>query len=197
MLAVVPEPSPDPEAPSPRRGWRAVRRVPDPPRSAEPTRRTTGASAPARRARDGRRVTGSPADAPAAPTGHPAAEATPPTPVADVTRPAGAGSRRRHADAAAEQGLRALVTSRPTQLSPTLAMRAREMASPTAEDLAAAAESVVLVRRNYLPAEPLTMPRRARRTPGRREQRGKRRSGDPDAAGRRQDGNAGGAESVS
>ncbi len=53
---------------------------------------------------------------------------------------------------------------RSSQLSPVDAMRAREYATPTAEDLAAAEREVVLVRRNYVPPAPLqTTKRRGRR----------------------------------
>jgi hypothetical protein len=44
---------------------------------------------------------------------------------------------------------------RPTQLPFRTAMRAREVATPTIEDLAAAAEDVVLVRRHYVPLKPI------------------------------------------
>lgn len=44
--------------------------------------------------------------------------------------------------------------SRPTQLPFTTAMRAREVARPTDEDLADAAENVTLVRRHYVPPSP-------------------------------------------
>jgi hypothetical protein len=40
---------------------------------------------------------------------------------------------------------------RPTQLSFSTALRAREVATPTPRDLAEAADEVVLVRRHYVP----------------------------------------------
>ncbi len=55
-----------------------------------------------------------------------------------------------------ERSLRALVTLRTTQLPPTVAMRAREVATPSAADLAAAEADVVIVRRHYVPPAPLT-----------------------------------------
>jgi hypothetical protein len=81
--------------------------------------------------------------------------------------------------------LRSLVSTRPTQLSPTAAMRARELAIPTAEDLAAAADGLVIIRRNYVPPAPLNT--------GRRSGRGAGRGG----TNRRQVGNSGGDGSSS
>lgn len=40
---------------------------------------------------------------------------------------------------------------RPTQLSFSTALRAREVATPSSQDLAEAADEVVLVRRHYVP----------------------------------------------
>jgi hypothetical protein len=54
-----------------------------------------------------------------------------------------------------ERGPQGLEGSRTTQVSATDAMRAREFGRPTAEDLAAAEQQVVLVRRNYVPPTPL------------------------------------------
>jgi len=54
-----------------------------------------------------------------------------------------------------ERGPHGLEGSRTTQVSPTEAMRAREFARPTAEDLDTAEQQVVLVRRNYVPPTPL------------------------------------------
>lgn len=48
-----------------------------------------------------------------------------------------------------------LTEHRPTQLPSDLAARAREVATPTADDLAAAEAEVVLVRRNYVPKDAL------------------------------------------
>ena len=44
---------------------------------------------------------------------------------------------------------------RPTQLSTSTPMRAREVATPTPVDLAEAADNIVLVRRNYVPPRPI------------------------------------------
>jgi hypothetical protein len=57
-----------------------------------------------------------------------------------------------------ERGLRGLVGSGSSQVSVTAAMRARDAARPTDEDLAAAADRVVIVRRNWTPRDEL--PRR-------------------------------------
>ncbi|MEV5767944.1 hypothetical protein AB0L34_25685 [Micromonospora sp. NPDC052213] len=57
-----------------------------------------------------------------------------------------------------ERGLRGLVGSGSSQVSVTAAMRARDAAQPTDEDLAAAEERVVVIRRNWTPREDL--PRR-------------------------------------
>lgn len=55
-----------------------------------------------------------------------------------------------------ERSLRALVSTRSTALTPTVAMRAREVANPAAADLAAAEQDLVIVRRHYIPPAPLT-----------------------------------------
>ncbi len=62
---------------------------------------------------------------------------------------------RRRGESSVERSLRALVSTRTTQLSPTVAMRAREVATPTRADLAAAEEELVIVRRHYIPPAPL------------------------------------------
>ncbi|MFI7209608.1 hypothetical protein ACIBP4_08580 [Micromonospora maritima] len=54
-----------------------------------------------------------------------------------------------------ERGLRGLVGSGSSQVSVTAAMRARDAARPTEDDLAEAEERVVLVRRNWVPREEL------------------------------------------
>jgi hypothetical protein len=54
-------------------------------------------------------------------------------------------------DRDAERGLRSLVGAGSSQLSVGAALRARDAARPTDTDLAAAAERVVLVRRNWVP----------------------------------------------
>lgn len=62
----------------------------------------------------------------------------------------------------AERALRNLVSTRGTQLSWSNALRARDYAAPTAQDLADAAEDVVIVQRHYTPAEPLPNARRGK-----------------------------------
>ncbi|WBB54607.1 hypothetical protein [Verrucosispora sp. WMMD573] len=66
--------------------------------------------------------------------------------------------RRNAAHEEGERGLRGLVGSGSSQVSVTAAMRARDAARPTDEDLAAAADRVVIVRRNWTPRDEL--PRR-------------------------------------
>lgn len=67
---------------------------------------------------------------------------------------------RRNDARRSDHGLRGLEASRSTQVSPTAAMRAREYATPTAEDLAEAERDVQLVRRKYVPPTPLQASRR-------------------------------------
>ncbi|MDQ2848415.1 MAG: hypothetical protein M3Y77_19180 [Actinomycetota bacterium] len=67
---------------------------------------------------------------------------------------------RRNDARRSDHGLRGLEASRSTQVSPTVAMRAREYATPTAEDLAEAERDVQLVRRKYVPPTPLQASRR-------------------------------------
>lgn len=67
-----------------------------------------------------------------------------------------------------ERSLRSLVTNRSSLVSPVAAMRAREVALPTLDDLAAAEAEVTLVRRHYVPPTALTAgkkPDRQRRRP--------------------------------
>ena len=83
----------------------------------------------------------------------------------------GDGRRTRSSrEEAAERSLRSLVTTRSTQVSPTAALRAREVALPTDADLAAAEQELVIVRRHYVPPTTLTAGRRQdwsnRRTAG-------------------------------
>jgi hypothetical protein len=54
-----------------------------------------------------------------------------------------------------ERGLRGLVGAGPSQVGVRAAMRARDAARPTAEDLAEAERDVVVVRRNYTPPDQL------------------------------------------
>lgn len=54
-----------------------------------------------------------------------------------------------------DRGLRGLVGSGSSQVSVTAALRARDAARPTEEDLAEAEARVVIVRRNWVPREDL------------------------------------------
>jgi hypothetical protein len=62
-------------------------------------------------------------------------------------------SRGRRADA--ERSLRGIVGAGSSQVGVVGAMRARDAARPTAEDLAAAERDVVIVRRHYVPPDSL------------------------------------------
>jgi hypothetical protein len=59
-----------------------------------------------------------------------------------------------------ERGLRGLVGSGSSQVGVTAAMRARDAARPTDEDLTEAEARIVLVRRNWVPREDLPRPGR-------------------------------------
>ncbi|GAA2530627.1 hypothetical protein [Pilimelia columellifera] len=63
--------------------------------------------------------------------------------------------RRRATDVDSERGLRSLVGAGATQVSAAAAMRARDAARPTAEDLAAAERSVTVTHRGWTPSEEL------------------------------------------
>lgn len=78
----------------------------------------------------------------------------PPASARPVKRPAPAAGEEREA----ERGLRGLVGSGSSQVSVGAALRARDAARPTEEDLAEADRDLVIVRRNWLPREDL--PRR-------------------------------------
>lgn len=56
----------------------------------------------------------------------------------------------------AERGLRGLVGAGASQVSVRAALRARDAARPTGADLAAAEEELVIVRRGWVPRDPLT-----------------------------------------
>lgn len=64
-------------------------------------------------------------------------------------------ARPRADDRETERGLRGLVGSGTSQVSPGAAMRARDAARPTDADLAAAERDLVIVRRNWAPREAL------------------------------------------
>jgi hypothetical protein len=85
---------------------------------------------------------------PPARTGPPSAR--PGRPAARPTSGAGAVG-----DDQSERGLRGLVGSGSSQVSVGAALRARDAARPTAEQLAAAEAELVIVRRNWMPREDL------------------------------------------
>jgi len=74
-----------------------------------------------------------------------------------------------------ERTLRALVSTRTTQLPPTIAMRAREVATPSPADLAAAERDLVIVRRYYVPPAPFST--------GKKPDQGQGRSADQHGGG--------------
>jgi hypothetical protein len=90
--------------------------------------------------------------------------------VAEVRRPGRSGR-----EDAAERSLRSLVTTRTTQVTPGAALRAREVALPSAADLDLAQDELVLVRRHYVPPTALTS--------GRRQDWPNRRGGQSKSAG--------------
>lgn len=95
-----------------------------------------------RRARDDEDV-GAAQPAPAPPVERPPAEGT------EAARPKWRPGRRPDL----ERGLRGIVGAGPSQVGVVGAMRARDAAQPTAEDLAAAEQDLVIVRRHYVPPD--------------------------------------------
>lgn len=65
-----------------------------------------------------------------------------------------------HDDVVTERGLRGLVGGGASQVSVNAALRARDAARPTEADLAVAEESLVIVRRGWVPREELPRPGR-------------------------------------
>jgi hypothetical protein len=65
------------------------------------------------------------------------------------------GRRITGEDRESDRGLRGLVGSGSSQVGLSAALRARDAARPSAEELARAGERVVLVRRNWVPREDL------------------------------------------
>lgn len=65
------------------------------------------------------------------------------------------GDLRRRRDPA-ERGLRGLVGTGPSQVGVIGAMRARDAARPSPEDIAAAEEELTIVRRYYVPPDGTT-----------------------------------------
>lgn len=86
-----------------------------------------------------------------------------------------------------ERSLRALVSTRTTQVPFDIAMRAREVAQPSAQDLADAERELVLVRRHYVPPAPLA--------PQKSEPPARGGAGRSDESGGRGDGRRGGHRS--
>ncbi|MET7399977.1 hypothetical protein ABZS66_41480 [Dactylosporangium sp. NPDC005572] len=68
-----------------------------------------------------------------------------------------------HDEVVSERGLRGLVGGGASQVSVSAAMRARDAARPTEEDLAAADRDLQIIRRGWVPREELTRP--GRRSP--------------------------------
>lgn len=68
---------------------------------------------------------------------------------APATRPGGGGPEEREI----ERGLRGLVGSGASQVNTGAALRARDAARPTADDLAEAEVRLVIVRRNWTPRD--------------------------------------------
>jgi hypothetical protein len=65
-----------------------------------------------------------------------------------------------HDDANAERGLRGLVGGGASQVNVAAAMRARDAARPSDDDLAAAERDLTIVRRGWVPREDLPRPGR-------------------------------------
>ncbi|WJK43935.1 hypothetical protein O7608_12535 [Solwaraspora sp. WMMA2056] len=70
----------------------------------------------------------------------------------------GGGSGYGSDDRDTDRGLRGLVGSGTSQVNPATALRARDASRPTGDDLAAAEETLTIVRRHWVPREDL--PRR-------------------------------------
>ncbi|MFG2038535.1 hypothetical protein [Dactylosporangium sp. NPDC048998] len=68
-----------------------------------------------------------------------------------------------HDEVVSERGLRGLVGGGASQVSVSAAMRARDAARPTDDDLAAAERDLQIIRRGWVPREELTRP--GRRSP--------------------------------
>ncbi|WP_425440264.1 hypothetical protein [Pseudosporangium ferrugineum] len=96
----------------------------------------------------------------APPGARPAASANPGArPSAATARPSGPGSRapgaRGGGEEPGERGLRGLVGSGSSQVSVTAALRARDAARPSEQQLADAERDLTIVRRNWVPREDL------------------------------------------
>jgi hypothetical protein len=111
-----------------------------------PMEQNGGAAAAPGRRRRRRRAT----RAQGAPAAAPTVETPPPEPE-PVPKPQ---RRRAPREAGGERGLRDLVGAGRSQVGVSGALRARDVNRPTAEDLAAAEDEVVIVRRNWKPPQP-------------------------------------------
>ncbi|MGI5181097.1 hypothetical protein ACQEVZ_32795 [Dactylosporangium sp. CA-152071] len=69
-----------------------------------------------------------------------------------------------HDEVVSERGLRGLVGGGASQVSVSAAMRARDAARPTDDDLAAAERDLQIIRRGWVPREELTRPGHRPRT---------------------------------
>jgi hypothetical protein len=65
-----------------------------------------------------------------------------------------------HDEVVSERGLRGLVGGGASQVSVSAAMRARDAARPTKDDLAAAERDLQIIRRGWVPREELARPGR-------------------------------------
>ncbi len=136
---------------------------PEPPRHRRRERRRTG-TAPAVPDEAPREYAGQtsppPGESPAAPAGgapEPVpAEPGPAAPTSTAAPAAGAGKRKgRGRQSDVERGLRGIVGAGPSQVGLLGAMRARDAAKPTAEEMATAERDVVVVRRHYVAPDSL------------------------------------------
>jgi hypothetical protein len=126
--------------------------APGPPVSATPAAEAESAQAETSAVLDPVEEAPKPAARPprAAVTGRPARPANTGRPVSRPTSGAGAGG-----DDQSERGLRGLVGSGSSQVSVGAALRARDAARPTEQQLAEADTELVIVRRNWMPREDL------------------------------------------
>ena len=173
----TPPPETDHPDRGPRRRVRGARTVepperPEPPEVAESRGPTKTPATPAFE---------DPGDRAAGETSPPAHHVEPPEPRRAPKPRRDRGSRSDSED----RSLRALVSLRGTQVPTDLAVRAREFATPTPEDLAAADAEVVLVRRHYVPSTPLTTGSRRKDETARTDEQSAR-DGDRSRARRRE-----------
>lgn len=77
------------------------------------------------------------------------------TPVQDPEPPPPTAARPLPEERETERGLRGLVGSGSSQVSPGAALRARDAARPTDAEVAAAERDLVIIRRNWVPREGL------------------------------------------